>query len=113
MCGDGPYAPPPLSETEANLLEIIAAACEEDDAAMPLAVRLGVPDWLMPALESRFGAAIDAEVPALLGQASLDLRVNESRANGTLFLPNCVHWVSRPRRRRSRRPAFASKDDRT
>ena len=81
LCGSSQYAPPPLSEAETTLLGEIAAADHDDRAAMPAAARLGVPEWLKPALERRFGAAFEPEVAALVGEASLDLRVNERRAD--------------------------------
>ena len=44
--------------------------------AMPLAVRLEVPDWIVPHLQHRFGEALEAEMAAMLLPAPLDLRVN-------------------------------------
>jgi 16S rRNA (cytosine967-C5)-methyltransferase len=43
---------------------------------MPEAIRLEVPDFLLPLLRARFGAALEAELAAMDGQAPLDLRVN-------------------------------------
>ncbi|MFT8789044.1 RsmB/NOP family class I SAM-dependent RNA methyltransferase [Komagataeibacter saccharivorans] len=43
---------------------------------MPRAVRLEVPDWLLPRLERTFGDALEAELAAMEGEATLDLRVN-------------------------------------
>ncbi|MBV9811464.1 MAG: RsmB/NOP family class I SAM-dependent RNA methyltransferase, partial [Acetobacteraceae bacterium] len=40
------------------------------------AVALEVPDWLLPALLTRFGATLGAEMAALSEPAALDLRVN-------------------------------------
>ena len=45
-------------------------------ADMPRAVRLEVPDWLLPRLERTFGDALEAELTAMEGEATLDLRVN-------------------------------------
>jgi 16S rRNA (cytosine967-C5)-methyltransferase len=47
---------------------------------MPDAVRLELPDWLLPAYQSRFGAALEAEMTALAEEAPLDLRVNPLKA---------------------------------
>ena len=47
-----------------------------DHPEMPEAVRLEVPDWLLPALLARFGPTLAAELAALAEPASLDLRVN-------------------------------------
>ena len=44
--------------------------------AMPPAVRLEVPDWILPLLQARFGDALDAEMAALERPAPLDLRTN-------------------------------------
>jgi 16S rRNA (cytosine967-C5)-methyltransferase len=43
---------------------------------MPDAVRLEVPDWLLPHLRARFGPALEAELAAFGTPAPLDLRVN-------------------------------------
>ncbi|WP_308721067.1 RsmB/NOP family class I SAM-dependent RNA methyltransferase [Komagataeibacter xylinus] len=43
---------------------------------MPPAVRLEVPDWLLPRLERTFGDGLEAELAAMDGEATLDLRVN-------------------------------------
>ncbi len=43
---------------------------------MPQAVRLEMPDWLLPSLQARFGDALDAEMAAMDRPAPLDLRVN-------------------------------------
>jgi 16S rRNA (cytosine967-C5)-methyltransferase len=47
-----------------------------DHPDMPQAVRLEVPDWVLPHLLARFGAAVDAEMAAMSQPAPLDLRVN-------------------------------------
>jgi 16S rRNA (cytosine967-C5)-methyltransferase len=43
---------------------------------MPEAVRLELPDWLLPKFQSRFGAALAVEMAALGEPAPLDLRAN-------------------------------------
>ncbi len=47
-----------------------------DHPEMPPAVRLEVPDWLLPHLEARFTGALQPEVAAMEREAPLDLRVN-------------------------------------
>jgi 16S rRNA (cytosine967-C5)-methyltransferase len=47
-----------------------------DSPDMPRAVRLELPDWLLPRLEETFGPALETEIKALSGEAPLDLRVN-------------------------------------
>ncbi|MFT9257649.1 MAG: RsmB/NOP family class I SAM-dependent RNA methyltransferase [Acetobacter sp.] len=51
-----------------------------DDPAMPRAVRLEVPDWLLPRLEETFGDSLEEELQAMSTPAPLDLRVNILRA---------------------------------
>ena len=51
-----------------------------DHPDMPEAVRLEVPDWLLPHLRARFGAALAAEMAAMDAEAPLDLRVNLLKA---------------------------------
>ena len=47
-----------------------------DHPDMPDAVRLEMPDWLLPHLQARFGAELPAEMAAMGTPAALDLRVN-------------------------------------
>ena len=71
----GQYAPASLIPPEAAVLRVLERhTLEHPD--MPVAVRLEVPDWVLPALESRFGPALTAEMSAALDPAPLDLRVN-------------------------------------
>ena len=61
-------------------LESAAAAKLEghtlNHSDMPQAVRLEVPDWLLPHLATRFGDRLDAEIGAMDEAAPLDLRIN-------------------------------------
>jgi 16S rRNA (cytosine967-C5)-methyltransferase len=71
----GRFAPAPLEPPEH------AALCDLenhtlDHPSMPAAVRLEIPDWLLPLLANRFGAELAAELSALSEPAPLDLRVN-------------------------------------
>ena len=43
---------------------------------MPDGPRLNLPEWALPGLQARFGAALEAEALAMEGTAPLDLRVN-------------------------------------
>jgi 16S rRNA (cytosine967-C5)-methyltransferase len=47
-----------------------------DHPEMPDAVRLEMPDWVLPHLQARFGADLDSEMVAMDAPAPLDLRVN-------------------------------------
>ena len=47
-----------------------------DHPDMPDAVRLEIPDWVLPLLRARFGAELGPELAALGVPAPLDLRVN-------------------------------------
>ncbi|MDW8444829.1 MAG: RsmB/NOP family class I SAM-dependent RNA methyltransferase [Acetobacteraceae bacterium] len=69
------HGPEPLSEAERRVLRHLAAR-RLDDPAMPEAVRLGVPAWLLPSLAARFGSALAEELAALDRPAPTDLRVN-------------------------------------
>jgi len=71
----GRFAPAPLERRE----EVALRGLEShtlDHPSMPDAVRLEIPDWLLPILADRFGAALTAELVALREPAPLDLRVN-------------------------------------
>jgi 16S rRNA (cytosine967-C5)-methyltransferase len=47
-----------------------------DHPEMPDAVRLEMPDWVLPHFQARFGMELDAEMAAMGEPAPLDLRVN-------------------------------------
>ena len=51
-----------------------------DHPDMPEAVRLEIPDWLLPRLAARFGDRLNAEMTAMEGNAPLDLRANPLKA---------------------------------
>jgi 16S rRNA (cytosine967-C5)-methyltransferase len=71
----GRFAATPLTAAElASLRRIAGHTLDHPD--MPEAVRLELPDWLLPLLKARFGAALPAEMAALAEPAPLDLRVN-------------------------------------
>jgi 16S rRNA (cytosine967-C5)-methyltransferase len=75
----GRFAPAMLSrEEQAALARIEGHTPDHPD--MPVAVRLEIPDWLLPRLEARFGPALAREMAALDGPAPLDLRVNTLKA---------------------------------
>jgi 16S rRNA (cytosine967-C5)-methyltransferase len=71
----GRFAAEPLSGAERTALAPLEGHTL-DHPSMPPAVRLEVPDWLLPRLEARFGEALEPELTALLEPAPLDLRVN-------------------------------------
>ncbi|MGE0419907.1 MAG: RsmB/NOP family class I SAM-dependent RNA methyltransferase [Acetobacteraceae bacterium] len=52
-----------------------------DHPGMPDAVRLELPDWLLPHLAARFGPELDREIAAMADNAPLDLRVNLLKAD--------------------------------
>jgi 16S rRNA (cytosine967-C5)-methyltransferase len=74
-CSGGRYAPTTLTPAEQAALQVLEGHTL-DHPDMPAAVRLEVPDWLLPRLEARFGAQIGPELAALMAPAPLDLRVN-------------------------------------
>ncbi|WP_281982215.1 RsmB/NOP family class I SAM-dependent RNA methyltransferase [Thalassorhabdomicrobium marinisediminis] len=67
--GEG-HAPAPVSEGEAG----------RQLAQAPRAVRLDVPDWLLPKFDAAFGAAADEILSLMQDRAGLFLRVNTARA---------------------------------
>lgn len=71
----GRFAAAPLDGAEAAALAALEGHTL-DHPGMPEAVRLEVPDWVLPRLAARFGPALAAELGALLEPAPLDLRVN-------------------------------------
>ncbi len=75
MYSGGRYAPEPLTAEEDEILRRLNDHTFSHPA-MPDAVRLEVPDWIMPLLVARFGRDTDREVAAMLAPAPLDLRVN-------------------------------------
>ena len=71
----GQYGPASLLQPEAAALrQLEGHTIHHPD--MPPAVRLELPDWIVPALEARFGADLGPEMEAALEPAPLDLRVN-------------------------------------
>jgi 16S rRNA (cytosine967-C5)-methyltransferase len=75
----GRFAPAPLDRSEHEALRDLEGRTV-DHPSMPDAVRLEIPDWLLPLLADRFGPALHAEFVALRGPAPLDLRVNTLKA---------------------------------
>jgi 16S rRNA (cytosine967-C5)-methyltransferase len=71
----GQFAAAPLDRSESGILARIEGHTL-DHPEMPDAVRLEVPDWLLPRLAERFGGSLHAEMAALSAPAALDLRVN-------------------------------------
>jgi 16S rRNA (cytosine967-C5)-methyltransferase len=75
----GQFAPDRLDAEEAAVLRAIAGHTL-DHPDMPDAVRLEFPEWVLPSLHRRFGAALFEEMAAMLTPAPLDLRVNLLKA---------------------------------
>ncbi|MCQ8240201.1 RsmB/NOP family class I SAM-dependent RNA methyltransferase [Rhizosaccharibacter radicis] len=75
----GRYAPDPLDPAETRVLRALEGHTLHHPA-MPEAVRLEVPDWLLPSLRAQFGDGAAAEIEALGAPATLDLRVNLLKA---------------------------------
>jgi 16S rRNA (cytosine967-C5)-methyltransferase len=76
----GQFAPAPLLAPERAALRTLETRTL-DHPDMPQAVRLEIPDWILPALTARFGAATEAELAALNTPPPLDLRVNLLKTN--------------------------------
>jgi 16S rRNA (cytosine967-C5)-methyltransferase len=76
----GKFAAAPLSATEHAVIARLAGHTL-DHPVMPDAVRLEVPDWVLPRLVARFGTSLGAELAALLDPAPLDMRANLLKAS--------------------------------
>ena len=71
----GQYAAAALNAAEKAVLGKIETHTI-DHPSMPDAIRLEVPDWILPLLSARFGTATPTELGALSTEAPLDLRAN-------------------------------------
>ena len=71
----GQYGPAPMLAAETGAAEQLAGHTL-DHPAMPDAVRLEMPDWLLPSMAARFGDALGPELAAMEAEAPLDIRVN-------------------------------------
>jgi 16S rRNA (cytosine967-C5)-methyltransferase len=71
------HAPAPPTEAERAWL----ARREGELAGAPEAVRLDVPDWLLPEFRASLGARTAAVLEALRGRAPVDLRVNRLKGD--------------------------------
>jgi 16S rRNA (cytosine967-C5)-methyltransferase len=76
----GQFAAAQLDATERNGLRPLAGHTL-DHPDMPDAVRLEIPDWLLPRLAARFGPMLVPELTALLDPAPLDMRANLLKAS--------------------------------
>ena len=74
----GRYAPDPFEPGELRVARALDGHTLEHPQT-PDAVRLEVPDWLLPRLRARFGGELEPELAALTDPAPLDLRVNTLR----------------------------------
>ena len=75
----GRFAPAGLERNEHGALARIEGHTL-DHPDMPEAVRLEIPDWLLPRLKACFGPTLGHEMAALSEPAPLDLRVNPLKA---------------------------------
>jgi 16S rRNA (cytosine967-C5)-methyltransferase len=69
------FAPVPLTAAESQALAGLPARLEN----APDHVRLNVPEWLLPQLQTGFGEKLEAELAALNTRAPVDLRINTLR----------------------------------
>lgn len=75
----GQFAAAPLSGEERAVLNRLEGHTF-DHPGQPEAVRLEIPDWLLPHLSARFGDRLHVEMAAMGQPAPLDLRVNILKA---------------------------------
>nr|WP_298796248.1 RsmB/NOP family class I SAM-dependent RNA methyltransferase [uncultured Acetobacter sp.] len=80
LFSDGRFAPGALGYDEQDAVAALAGE-KLDHPDMPRAIRLELPDWLLPCLEETFGETLEAELAALSEPATLDLRVNILHTN--------------------------------
>ncbi|MCG8542576.1 MAG: RsmB/NOP family class I SAM-dependent RNA methyltransferase [Alphaproteobacteria bacterium] len=73
------YSPATLTAEESALAERLAG-WRLDDAEQSIDVRGNVPAWLAPQMQDAFGDDLEAELLALNGEATVDLRVNTLKA---------------------------------
>ena len=71
----GQFGPDTLDQVEKSALRNIEGH-SDDHPEMPDAVRLEIPDWILPKLSARFGDTLINEMTAMNAPATLDLRVN-------------------------------------
>jgi 16S rRNA (cytosine967-C5)-methyltransferase len=71
----GAFAPERLDRDEKPVVAALAGQTL-DHPEMPTGVRIEAPEWIVPLLEARFGAGLDAEMAAMELPAPVDLRVN-------------------------------------
>jgi 16S rRNA (cytosine967-C5)-methyltransferase len=71
----GQFAAAPLVGAEKSVLRQLENHTL-DHPDMPVPVQLEIPDWILSALQDRFGASLTAEMAAMAEPAPLDLRVN-------------------------------------
>jgi 16S rRNA (cytosine967-C5)-methyltransferase len=76
----GKYRPEALSSEERGLVARLIGAASFDTPKQPGPVRYNYPEWLDPHLRQSLGETFEAEMAALLGSASVDLRVNRLKA---------------------------------
>ena len=77
------FDPEPLSAVEKVLIQEMGRLKPD---AMPLWVRLNIPQWIFPRLEAAFGDGIEKAARALNVAAPLDLRVNTLKTSRTEVL---------------------------
>ncbi|MDH5558707.1 MAG: rRNA cytosine-C5-methylase, partial [Alphaproteobacteria bacterium] len=71
----GQYRPARLDENERGLATALAGK-GFDDPAQPAHVRGNIPDWMEEAFGSSLGDSLEAELAALMCEATVDLRIN-------------------------------------
>jgi len=71
----GQYRPARLDENERGLAAALAGK-GFDDPAQPVHVRGNIPDWMAEAFGSSLGDSLEAELAALMCEATVDLRIN-------------------------------------
>ncbi len=81
LFGDGPYAPPPLTDEE-------RAAIANTPTDPPPHVQGEYPEWLEPELSRAFGDNVLDEMKAMAARAPVDLRVNTLKEQRAALIAN-------------------------
>jgi 16S rRNA (cytosine967-C5)-methyltransferase len=90
LCSGPPHALDPLSRDEFQKLD------ETDLATAPDHIRTNTPEWLMPTLQSVFGAATNDELEAQSHRAPIDIRVNPLKATRERVLEDFARFDAEP-----------------
>lgn len=79
FCG-GKYGPPPLSEEEQNLVDMLLKETLNNPQEMPVDILCECPEWASARLHDLYGNDFKDQLSSMIDPAQLDLRVNTLKA---------------------------------